>query len=247
MYAPLVGKREYVELYNNATNTAFDLSGWEFHGLGYTFPAGSLLAATITWCWRPTGGLPGRLRRDQYRCLTCSAARCRPTARRYLNAASNVVVAKVRYANQAPWPTNANGGRLAAIDGLPAGQLAGGQLGQAVLDRIRPARPSGRMTRATGTAPRPDVHLLADRRGRRLYIDDIKMVAGSVAGAGVNMMTDGDFESAFPGPWTLSANLVNSALSTAVKHSGTASLHLISTGGGDTSKPAPFGKPCPQR
>jgi Lamin Tail Domain/CotH kinase protein len=44
MFNPAAGNAQYVELYNNATNTAFDLSGWEMSGLGYTFPAGSLLA-----------------------------------------------------------------------------------------------------------------------------------------------------------------------------------------------------------
>ena len=43
MYDPAVANAQYVELYNNSTNTTFDLSGWEFHGLGYTFPAGSLI------------------------------------------------------------------------------------------------------------------------------------------------------------------------------------------------------------
>ncbi len=34
MYAPLLSNAEFVELYNNSTNTTFDLSGWQFKGLG---------------------------------------------------------------------------------------------------------------------------------------------------------------------------------------------------------------------
>jgi hypothetical protein len=65
-------------------------------------------------------------------------------------------------------------------------------------------------------------------------VDDIKLVAGSVPEAGVNTLADGDFESGFPGPWTASANLTNSVLSPVIKHSGNASLHLISTAAGAT-------------
>ena len=43
MCAPALPGAEYVELYNASTNFIFDLSGWVFHGLNYTFPAGSLL------------------------------------------------------------------------------------------------------------------------------------------------------------------------------------------------------------
>ena len=71
-----------------------------------------------------------------------------------------------------------------------------------------------------------------------VYLDDIKLVAGSVPEAGANVLTDGDFESGFPGPWTVSANLTGSALSTTVKHSGNASLHLVSTSAGTTQSSA---------
>ena len=48
------------------------------------------------------------------------------------------------------------------------------------------------------------------------------------------VLADGDFESGFPGPWTVSPNLTNSTLSTVIKHSGNAQLHVISTAGGTT-------------
>jgi len=43
MYNPAQPDSQYVELYNNSTNITFDLSGWDFHGLSYNFPAGSLI------------------------------------------------------------------------------------------------------------------------------------------------------------------------------------------------------------
>src|SRR5205814_419621 len=46
MYQPTVANAQFVELYNNSTNTTFDLSGWQFQGLGYTFPNGSVIGPT---------------------------------------------------------------------------------------------------------------------------------------------------------------------------------------------------------
>ncbi len=66
------------------------------------------------------------------------------------------------------------------------------------------------------------------------YLDDIKLVAGTEPEVGPNLILNGDFESAFPGPWNVSPVLSNSYVSTAVAFSGSASLHLISTGGGSS-------------
>jgi len=77
MYAPLVANAEYVELYNSSTNTSFDLSGWQFQGLGYTF-----LRRQIIWSWRQMAlPLPALLAR-QIRYLTATAEHCLRTAKR---------------------------------------------------------------------------------------------------------------------------------------------------------------------
>jgi hypothetical protein len=44
MVNPLAPNAQFVELFNGSTNTTFDLSGWQIRGLGYTFPAGSVIA-----------------------------------------------------------------------------------------------------------------------------------------------------------------------------------------------------------
>src|SRR5579862_1462475 len=67
-----------------------------------------------------------------------------------------------------------------------------------------------------------------------VYLDDLKLVAGSVPEVGTNLLQDGDFESPLSGLWTLSSNMTNSVISTDVKHSGNASLHVIATSAGDT-------------
>jgi hypothetical protein len=71
-----------------------------------------------------------------------------------------------------------------------------------------------------------------------VYIDDLKLVSGSVPEVGVNTIQNGDFETAFPGPWTVSANLSGSAPDSSVKHSGTKSLHLVASSGGSTQSSA---------
>lgn len=46
MHSPVIHNADYIELYNNSTNTAFDLSGYQVQGVGYTFPPGSLIGPT---------------------------------------------------------------------------------------------------------------------------------------------------------------------------------------------------------
>ena len=53
-----------------------------------------------------------------------------------------------------------------------------------------------------------------------------------LAAAPVNVVSNGDFESALTGPWSATANFTNSYISTSVSHSGAGSLKLIGTAGG---------------
>ena len=124
MYAPLVTNSQYVELFNNSSNTTFDLSGWQVHGLGYTFPAGSLLA--------PNGFLVLAANREDYAgaygatnlVFDTFDGTLQPTGETLAlvvpgtNSASDLTVAKVRFSNAAPWPVGANatGGSLQLID-----------------------------------------------------------------------------------------------------------------------------------
>lgn len=64
------------------------------------------------------------------------------------------------------------------------------------------------------------------------YLDDIKLVAGSTAGAGPNLLVNGDFESPLTSPWSRSTDFTNSALSFTTAHSGNSSLRLVATSGG---------------
>ncbi len=237
MYAPAVNNAQYVELYNNSTNTAFDLSGWQLQGLSYTFPNGSVIAptnflvlaandATFAAAYGATNPVFG----------TFSGTLSANGETLALNTASNTMVTRVKYENQLPWPTNANGtgASLQLVDPLQDNWRAGNW--QAVLTNMS-ATPQWTYVTATGTASSSTFYIYLQSAGD-VYLDDLKLVAGSVPEAGVNTLTNGDFESGFPGPWTVSANLSGSVLSTVVKHSGNASLHLVSTAAGSTQSSA---------
>lgn len=64
------------------------------------------------------------------------------------------------------------------------------------------------------------------------YLDDLKLVRGSVAESGANLIANGDFEAGLTG-WTVSTNLTNSAVVTDIKHSGNSSLHVVAEARGE--------------
>jgi len=112
MYHPALAGAEYVELFNRAINTTFDLSGWTINGLGYTFPSGSVLAPQSYLVLTKSrvefatayGGLtsvfdefPGSLQADGE-----TLSLIQPGT----NAAANVVIDRVHYEPTAPWPTD---------------------------------------------------------------------------------------------------------------------------------------------
>jgi hypothetical protein len=124
MYDPSTPGAEYVELFNNSSSMSFDLSGWQFKGLAYTFPAGSLIGpnrylvlaanrASFAAAYGSTN-----LVFDVYSGTLQNNGETLTVIQPGTNAASDVVVAKVRYRNSAPWPLGANivGSSLQLID-----------------------------------------------------------------------------------------------------------------------------------
>jgi len=87
---------------------------------------------------------------------------------------------------------------------------------------------------ATGSGSSTNLYIYLNAPGEG-YIDDIKLVAGTVAGTGVNLLRNGDFESPLTAnDWMISANHAGSAISMTVQHSGNGSLHLVASSGGTT-------------
>jgi len=241
MYDPAIPGGQFVELYNTSTNITFDLSGWQLQGLAYTFPNGSIIgptnflalaanAAAFAGAYGATTPVfdtfDGTLQPGQPLSLM------RPGG----GGTNNLVVTEVKYDNTLPWPTNANGtgSALQLVDASLDNWRVGNWI--AVPTNVV-STPQWVYVTTTGTASSSLLYIYLQSAGD-IYVDDIKLVAGSVPEAGVNVLPDGDLESGFPGAWTVSANLSGSALSTTIKHSGNASLHVVASSGGTTQSSA---------
>ena len=68
--------------------------------------------------------------------------------------------------------------------------------------------------------------------GGEVYVDDLKLVAGTDPEAGVNWIRDGDFEAPLTNAWQVASNHVVSGVTNAFVHSGQGGLHLVATSGG---------------
>src|SRR5881394_1902218 len=87
---------------------------------------------------------------------------------------------------------------------------------------------------ATGNASSSLLYVYLTRAGEG-YIDDIKLVAGTVPEVGANLIHNGGFEVPLTtADWTVSSNHLESAITIDQKHSGNSSLHLVASVGGTT-------------
>lgn len=122
MVNPAVPDSEYVELFNTSSNYSFDLSGFMFNGLDYTFPGGSFIA--------PRSYLV--LSKDRTAFMTAYGASV-PVFDNFggnlqsggetvsllkpgVGTNQPIVVDRVRYEAVAPWPVVTNGGALQLRD-----------------------------------------------------------------------------------------------------------------------------------
>jgi uncharacterized protein (DUF1800 family) len=64
------------------------------------------------------------------------------------------------------------------------------------------------------------------------WVDDLKLVSGTAAETGPNLLQNGDFESTLTGPWRAVGNHNGSSIDNTVSHSGGGSLHIVATGAG---------------
>ncbi|HMC27193.1 MAG TPA: lamin tail domain-containing protein, partial [Verrucomicrobiae bacterium] len=239
MYHPAVSNASYVEIFNNSPTVSFDLSNWRLHGVDYNFPEGTIITNkqflviaksrsavvatySISFSIPVFGEFDGNLDPDGE-----TLALIKPGA----TPDQDQIIDIVRYEAAAPWPAGANGSG-ASLELIDANQ-----------DNSRVSNWSDgsgwRFYSFTGVpgAGATSFTITMDSAGD-FYIDDIMLVAGSVPGVGDNLLQNGGFESGLLGPWTASGNHSGSAVSSAVKFSGNASLHVVATGPGSAPSSA---------
>jgi len=226
MFNPPTDETSFVELFNAHPTFTFDLSGWRVNGLDYMFPAGAALPprsftvlgrnrteyAKLYGSLTPfTAAFNGALQNNG-ETLTLFRPGAQP--------GEEIVVDKVKYEGRDPWPVAARG--------------AGSSL-----QLIDPAQDNARVSNwSDGTGwrfysftgvPNGAVSrlLIYLESAGQVYLDDIRLVTGTVAGAGPNLLANGDFESPLVPNWRIQGtNGTNTAISTTETFSGGASLDL---------------------
>ncbi|NOS69464.1 MAG: DUF1800 family protein [Verrucomicrobia bacterium] len=102
-----------------------------------------------------------------------------------------------------------------------------------------PPTPGWVYVKATGTANATGrIYFFMSGAGT-CYLDDIKLVAGTNAGAGVNLLSNGDFEIGATNSWLLAARYAtNTMVDSTTAHTGNYSLKLVGTSGGSAATTA---------
>ena len=237
MHHPAQFDGGYVELYNISTNTAFDLSGFQVNGLGYTFPGGSVIQPggfMVLAESRLGAGIaygPGLRIAGEYGGVLQPDGETLSLIKPGLVPEQDLVVDRVRYEAAAPWVATTAGTSL--------------QLAAPAQDNSRSANWGAGRTNVlvgpqwgyfwTNVTPASSRLYLYMTNAGDFYMDDLKLVSGMVPETGRNLMTNGDFEAVLAGSWSLTGSFVGSALSTAVKHTGNSSFHVVATGAGTGS------------
>ena len=236
MYNPLVPNATFIELLNRSTNYSFDLSGWRLNGVDFTFPPGTIItnrgllvicadrgAFGTAYGWGiPTFGIYGGQLDDGGETLTL----IKPGSTN----APDIVVNRVSYDDDPPWPTGADGhGTSLQLIDPDQDNSRVSNWGESTGWRLHS------FTGVPGTIAAPGrFYIFMDSAGD-FFIDNVSLVAGTVAGVGSNYFQNGSFETAFAGPWHLLGNHASSTVSATNVIDGSNSLHLTATSIGSAS------------
>jgi len=241
MYQPAVAGADYVELYNNSTTATFDLSGWQLRGLGYSFPAGSVLgpnsyvvlAANRSMFSSAYGGRIALF--DTYPASLSARGQRLTLVAPGTNGATGLVVSEVQYSPQAPWPAQAGapGSSLQLIDAHQDNWRVG-NWGASSRQASNGSGAQWAYFTVSGTASSSRLNIYLQGPGLA-YLDDLKLVAGSVPETGLNLLTNGDFESPLAGSWNLGPDFTASGLVSNITHSGSSSLQVVALAPGNSS------------
>ena len=232
MYNPAAPDASYVELYNSS-DAAFDLSGWRVNGIDYTFPFGSVIAgrqylALVKNRAGFSSAFPGATAFGQFDGNLDLDGETISLLKPGAIGSPDIVIDQIRYEARAPWAGLANGTG-------PALQLIDPDQ-----DNSRASnwgdRQGWRQVIYTGNIATNGINFLVFMNLiGDVHIDDLSLVTGTQAGVGPNILLNPGFEEPLSGTWTNLGNHSNTVISTTVKHSGNASLHIIANGPGGAS------------
>jgi hypothetical protein len=233
MYNPVAPDGEFVEIHNNSATTAFNLSGWRLDGVDFIFPMATVIepggyltvakdrdafAAAYGGVIPVAGEFGGQLD-DGGETLSLLQPAAAGAEAEFL------VVDRVTYEDDPPWPATA--------DGIgPSLQLI-----DAAQDNSRVANWSDgsgwRFLSFTGTPSLNATNLLLFLGSAGdVFIDSVSLVEGTEAGMGLNHLLNGDFESGELSPWRATGSHSNSVVSTDMAFDGSHSLHIVARGQG---------------
>jgi regulation of enolase protein 1 (concanavalin A-like superfamily) len=230
MYNPPAPELEFIELYNKSMTTGFDLSGWRINGIGYTFPNGSwikpnsyiVLARSKTAFASFYNPLIPVF--DVFNGNLQTGGETLTLLRPSEDGTTEVVVDRVRYENNLPWPQKAANG-------------------EASLQLIDPNRDNSRVCNWSDTVgdwkfftatgiPNGNKLIIYLDSVNTIYVDDIALVPVG----GSNLIKNGDFETYFTNGWKFQGtNGIKSEISKEIKRSGSSSLKLVFNPAGGAS------------
>lgn len=232
-YNPLKSGAGFIELYNRST-TNIDVSGWRLDGVDFTFDADTVI---------PGGGYRVIVADKQVYAQLYTNIQCvvgtyggslqnngellsieRPSIS---GAVTNwLVVDQVRYDNDRPWPTEADGAgySLQLRDSNQSGMLVG-NWGTAA---------QWKMATATGAPANTRLYVYMNSAGK-VFIDDVNVVQGTTPAVGSNKVSNGDFETGVIQPWHLNPGHLDSAVWGNSHHGGSYGLKVVATLGGSSA------------
>lgn len=231
MYNSSTEGANYIELFNRSASVTYDLRGYRLNGADFVFDGGSLVGpgsyvllvenrsifnALFGKAANILGEYAGSLDNDGE---TLSIQRPVITG-----AVTNwQTIDTVRYDDDAPWPSPADGAGAAL------------QLIDAAEDNNRIGNwgvPSGawQYVTQTGVATTESFYLYTTTAGD-MYVDGVALVQGAVPEAGANLLVNGGFEGGLNG-WTVDANMSGSYTTMSSAMEGSSSLHLFASTGG---------------
>ncbi|HTD87127.1 MAG TPA: lamin tail domain-containing protein, partial [Candidatus Binatia bacterium] len=243
MYNPQTPDASFIEIYNRSPSFAFNLSGWRVNGIGYTFKPGSIISpGDYLVLAKNSGALSGSFGPvnvfDTFDGSLDNGGETitliKPAGDPH-SEADDIVVDKVKYDDDAPWPKAADGGG-------PSLQLSDAEEDNARVSNWhdgsgwRYVTFQGTIQGSASAGSRGTNFFFYLNTAGEVFIDDMKLVAGTVAEAGPNILLNGDFEQPFGPEWVALGNHSGSAQSTVVSHSGSGSLRLVATGNGSTTQ-----------